>query len=74
MTLSNQQAAAENLHHSHDINIDQLKINSIQSGASLNIGEQINSITNSEMQMEMGANSMNSGDCNQMLHKDDNLG
>jgi predicted RNase H-like nuclease (RuvC/YqgF family) len=56
----------QNLYLSHDINLDQLRINSIQSGSALNIGEHISNTTNSDMDMKMGSNSMNSGDANHM--------
>ena len=63
----------ENLYFSHDINLDQLRVNSIQSGAALNVAQWIYSWTNSDMQMKMGSNSMNSGDCNEMQYSDDIL-
>lgn len=54
------------LNLSNDINLDKLRINSIQSGAAFNLGETISNTTNSDMDMKMGSNSMNSGDSNHM--------
>lgn len=58
----------ENLYLSFDTYLDELRINSLQSGSALNIGKLISNTTNSDMEMEMGDNSMNSGDSNQMEH------
>lgn len=58
----------ENINLLCNVNVDQIKVNSIQSGAALNIGEQICCRTKSDMQMEMGPNAYNSGDCNEMRH------
>lgn len=58
----------ETLYLSCDTSLKELKINSLQSGSALNIGKLITNTTNSDMDMEMGSNSMNSGDANYMEH------
>ncbi|WP_432402479.1 hypothetical protein [Wukongibacter sp. M2B1] len=58
----------ENLYLSFDTNLKELRINSLQSGSALNIGKLISNTTNSDMDMKMGDNSMNSGDANSMEH------
>ena len=58
----------EQLHLSSDFNLEHLRVNSIQSGAALNIGERILNNTNSDMDMKLGPNSMNNGDHNVMEH------
>lgn len=57
----------ENLYcNSHAFNLDQFKVNSMQSGSALNLGEAIANKTNSDMDMKMGDNSMNNGDENRL--------
>ncbi|RBW70176.1 hypothetical protein [Bacillus taeanensis] len=57
-----------------DFTINNVKINQIQSGAAFNLGEKIFNYTNSDMDMDLGPNSMNVGDYNQMKHcADDNI-
>ncbi|KJS11881.1 MAG: hypothetical protein VR67_11955 [Peptococcaceae bacterium BRH_c8a] len=48
------------------IKIGNIKINSIQSGASFIIGERIINVPSSEMLMQAGPGSMNNGDADQI--------
>lgn len=48
------------------ITIQNLKVNNIQSGAAFNISENLYSSTKSDMDMDLGPNSMNIGDGNKM--------
>lgn len=48
------------------IKIGNIKINSIQSGASFIIGERIINVPSSEMVMQAGPGSMNNGDADQI--------
>ena len=59
----------ENL--SSGIAINNLKVNNIQSGAAFNIAERLICTTRSDMDMDLGPNSMNVGDYNQMNHTED---
>lgn len=54
------------------ITIQNLKVNQIQSGAAFNIAETLYSSTKSDMDMELGPNSMNIGDSNNMEHTERN--
>lgn len=53
------------------IHIYQLKVNNIQSGAAFNLGERIICNTKSDMDMDLGPNSMNIGDNNSMENHED---
>ncbi|MGV2940875.1 hypothetical protein AB5I83_14855 [Mesobacillus sp. LC4] len=52
------------------ISIQNVKVNQIQSGAAFNIAEMIYSTTKSDMDMDLGPNSMNIGDHNRMEHQE----
>lgn len=52
------------------ISILNVKVNQIQSGAAFNIAEMIYSTTKSDMDMDLGPNSMNIGDHNRMEHQE----
>ena len=52
------------------ISIQNVKMNNIQSGAAFNIAEMIYSTTKSDMDMDLGPNSMNIGDNNRMEHQE----
>lgn len=52
------------------ITIQNLKVNNIQSGAAFNIAEKLICSTKSDMDMDLGPNSMNIGDYNKMENTD----
>lgn len=52
----------------YGINIQNIKVNNIQSGAAFNIAEQLYCSTKSDMDMDLGPNSMNTGDFNNLEH------
>lgn len=52
------------------ISIQYVKVNNIQSGAAFNIAEKLYCSTKIEMDMDLGPNSMNIGDCNRMEHQE----
>lgn len=53
------------------ISIQNVKVNQIQSGAAFNIAEMLYCSTKSDMDMDLGPNSMNVGDCNKMEHQEE---
>lgn len=59
----------QKLRAGNGITIQNLKVNNIQSGAAFNIAEKLYSTTKSDMDMDLGPNSMNVGDHNQMEHQ-----
>ncbi|MFT9596212.1 hypothetical protein [Mesobacillus sp.] len=52
------------------ISIQNVKVNNIQSGAAFNIAEVLYCSTKSDMDMDLGPNSMNIGDYNKMEHQE----